>query len=508
MSAMSMAFETPVQPLQFTSLRQFQRSPLPATTTVSGRQDNCKHATERRMVCCRAATSELSVKPIVPQGDMDIPLITSLMNTVEWLTDYNNFYEKRFAKFGPMFKTNVLFNPMVVVTDETEVERLLKAEHKLVESAWPTSMRNLLGPNSILTAGKKGHKQQRQILSQAFTDAAMREYLPTIMAVATHTLEQWADSTEPLQFYSAARAFAFDIAATVLTGVRFDGDRLTRMREQFEVYSNGLFSVPIAIPGTPYGKAINARKIILDDIEQLILAAKEQNESAHSSGRKNAMQMLLEAKDEDGAMLTMDQLKDQVLTQLFAGHETTGATLSRVLPELQKNPEILTQLRAEQDRVINRHGDSITYDVLEDMPYADAIIKEVMRLHGIVDGVWRQALEDITVQGHSIRKGWTVQLMVKRAGLAVEDFKEDATEFKPARWLESDGQPLKTSPRGFMPFGGGPRICLGMLLAKMEMRALLALLARGYCVELDDPNEFWFQGFKPVNGLPGRVYKH
>ena len=62
---------------------------------------------------------------------------------------------------------------------------------------------------------------------QAFTDAAMREYLPTIMTVAMHTLEQWADSTEPLRFYSAARAFAFDIAATVLTGVRFDGDRLS-----------------------------------------------------------------------------------------------------------------------------------------------------------------------------------------------------------------------------------------------------------------------------------------
>ena len=62
---------------------------------------------------------------------------------------------------------------------------------------------------------------------QAFTDAAMREYLPTITTVAMHTLEQWADSTEPLQFYSAARAFAFDIAATVLTGVRFDGDRLS-----------------------------------------------------------------------------------------------------------------------------------------------------------------------------------------------------------------------------------------------------------------------------------------
>ncbi len=59
------------------------------------------------------------------------------------------------------------------------------------------------------------------------------------------------------------------------------------------------------------------------------------------------------------------------------------------------------------------------------------------------------------LRGHATAvQGWTVQLMVKRAGLAVEDFKEDATEFKPARWLESDGQPLKTSPRGFMPFGG------------------------------------------------------
>ena len=368
-----MTFETPIQPRQFTSLRHFQTNRLPASVSATGRKDNHKHETERRcvnnrtvlvvfkaqpltclcststvmrvtslahlcrMVRCRAATGELSVEPMVPQGDLEIPIITSLINTVEWLTDYNSFYEKRyellhpalmadlcskctlctplpadiwsalhengslrrFAKFGPMFKTNVLFNPMVVVTDETEVERLLKvkssygkiqlytppahdaactaslpcsphlcsshagcmalctsaasmcllpeslrmslyilvvkpqpthlcaessifsralpssaaccclsciaklavmqlcrrrttglslhsllhdghwlcivcdvkcggvqAEHKLVESAWPTSMRNLLGPNSILTAGKKGHKQQRQILSQ------------------------------------------------------------------------------------------------------------------------------------------------------------------------------------------------------------------------------------------------------------------------------------------------------------------------------------------------------
>ena len=146
----------------------------------------------------------------------------------------------------------------------------------------------------------------------------------------------------------------------------------------------------------------------------------------------------------------------------------------------------------------------------------DAVVKEVMRLFGIVDGIWRQSLEDITIQGHQIPKvrargqpnavcklrlgdavalascpswanklkepfrvmwdhassksamdlyasheqslrnaqGWTVQLMVKRSGLAAEEFQEDAYFFKPSRWLESDGQPLRTNPKGFMPFGG------------------------------------------------------
>ncbi|EIE23940.1 cytochrome P450 [Coccomyxa subellipsoidea C-169] len=395
---------------------------------------------------------------------------------------------------------------MVVVTDENEVRRLLQAEHKLVESAWPESMRNLLGPNAILTAPAKAHKKQRQILSQAFTEAAMRLYLPTILDVSRYTMEQWAASKEPVLFYSAARAFAFDIAATVLTGTRFDGDTLVKMREEFDVYADGLFSLPLNIPGTPYGKAVKARAYIVAEIERLILDAKASNE-AQSTGRKNALRLLLDAQDENGEKLTMEQLKDQILTQLFAGHETTGATLSRVLPEIQRQPHIMARMRQEQAELIQKYGDEITYEMLEQMPYTDAVLKEVMRMHGIVDGVWRQALEDLEIQGCRVPKGWTVQLMVKKAGLAMPEFQGDADRFDPSRWLE-DGAPLKKEPKGFMPFGEGPRKCLGMLLAKMEMRALLAVLARGYTVELDDPNEFWFQDFKPVNKLPGRVVKY
>ncbi|CAL8462567.1 g2100 [Coccomyxa elongata] len=456
---------------------------------------------------CHAASSGMSATPPVPEGDVDIPLLTGLANTIEWLSDYPEFYQKRFKKFGGLFKTNLLFNPMVVVTDENEVRRLLQAEHKLVESAWPQSMHNLLGPNAILTAPAKAHKKQRQILSQAFTDAAMRLYLPTVLDVCRYTLAQWSASEEPVLFYSAARAFAFDVAATVLTGTRFDGNTLVRMREDFDVYADGLFTVPLEIPGTPYAKAVKARKNILAEIERLILDAKASNE-AQSRGRKNALRLLLDAEDENGEKLTMEQLKDQILTQLFAGHETTGATLARVLPEIQKQPHILAKMRQEQAELIQEFGDDITYDVLERMPYTDAVLREVMRLHGIVDGVWRQALEDLEVQGRRVPKGWTVQLMVKQAGLDMPEFAADADRFRPERWLEDSGAPVKKEPKGFMPFGEGPRKCLGMLLAKMEMRALLAVLAREYTVELEDPDESWFQGFKPVNKLPGRVYKY
>ena len=110
-------------------------------------------------------------------------------------------------------------------------------------------------------------------------------------------------------------------------------------------------------------------------------------------------------------------------------------------------------------------------------------------------------------KGMHFSQGWTLQLMVRRASMELPEFAADAHVFRPERWLNDKGCPFAREPKGFMPFGDGPRKCLGMPLAKTELRVLLAALARGFDFELEDPNEPWCMGFRPINDLPGRVWK-
>lgn len=188
--------------------------------------------------------------------------------------------------------------------------------------------------------------------------------------------------------------------------------------------------------------------------------------------------------------MTDAELRDELMTLLAAGHETTATELSWTFDVILRNPRVLHRLRAEIDGAVDR----------DRLPYVDATIKEALRLHPVVPAVARRLKRDTVVAGHRVEAG---TLLVPAVWLTHRqpDLYPDPDEFRPERFLGK-----KPDPYAFLPFGGGIRRCIGMAFALFEMRVVLsAILAR---VELEPedrrPARTVLRGFThaPRGGVP------
>jgi len=214
--------------------------------------------------------------------------------------------------------------------------------------------------------------------------------------------------------------------------------------------------------------------------------------------------------------------------------DTTATSLMLAVRRLALHPDVLSKARAEQADIIAQHGPEFTIETLRHMRYLDGILKETIRLQSPVQIVFRRAVQDFEIGGgYLIPAGRKILVHVGEAivnderWLGSDNIKNNyngdnmsttATDsnttettsfpkdvFMPERWLTDQG----AKSGGWLPFGGGPRLCPGQQLAWTEMKLMLATLARGYTVELVDPNEKWdiFPLQKPKQGMPIRVTK-
>lgn len=231
--------------------------------------------------------------------------------------------------------------------------------------------------------------------------------------------------------------------------------------------------------------------------------------------------MLSAVDPETGERATRDELRDQILTQLFAGHETTGTTIARLLRELDSRPELLQKLRDEQARCVADFGPALSPQAMGAMRLTDATVAETLRTWPIVNGVFRAALKDLevkTAEGSKFRvpQGWRLLLMISSTTRESVPSAAELSNFDPERWLTPSTAPSTSAsaPGGgggssssssssfYAPFGAGPHICLGMGLALQELRAVLALLVRDYEWEVADKEERWEPPMLPEKGLP------
>lgn len=440
--------------------------------------------------------SGISTKLQEPNGSFGLPL---LGESLEWRKDLSGFFAERHEKHGMVFKSHIFGNKTVVVSDPMQICRILQAEDKLAEIAMPEGFTSLL-PNSLFSVTKDEHRQARRMLVPAYAESSMRLYHPLVLEVVSSILQEAAEEKQAVQGYKLCRTLAFDVAATVLLGVRWDREIQTKLRHEFTVFIQGAFALlPVEIPGSRFKRAKDAQRYIngvvsgvIEDNRQRLVNAKTLSEGGGAKKwQRSVLQAMLEARDDDGHPLSEEVLQDQVLGQLFAGHETTAAIMTHLLQRIKANPQVLARMKQEQENLIAQHGAELTEVAVTQMPYIDAVIKECLRLHDPATLVFRRALQDIAVGDNLvIPKGWSIQLHLEQAQRNVKAFEADATLFRPERFLDTDHQLNRKEPEGYAPWGAGPRKCMGVSLATAEMRIFLALLARDY--EWDcDAEEKW-----------------
>jgi cytochrome P450 len=227
---------------------------------------------------------------------------------------------------------------------------------------------------------------------------------------------------------------------------------------------------------------------------------------AEATDRGDVLSMLLAARDEDdGTGLDDRQVRDEVMTLILAGHETTANTLAWTFHLLLDHPDAAGRLRDELDRVLA--GRSPTMQDLPNLPYALAVLKESMRLYPPAYVVGRQAIRDVQLGPHTVRAG--TLLLVNIFGMHHRaDLFPDPERFAPERFL-GDGE--KQLPRGaYLPFGAGARICIGNHFALMEAHLLLAALAQRVRFERRGPAQIAPEPLvtlRPRGGLPVRAVR-
>ena len=361
-----------------------------------------------------------------------------------------DFVRRRFDRYGDVFETVLAGQPQIFLKGAEAAGELL-AQSEALEGWWPSTVRQLLGELSLSSCNGEAHLARRRAVGQLFTAAALRTYVPGITALCDGLVAELAAAKGPVALMDRMRPFAFAVIAQVVLGLGAAEQKA--LFDDFELWSGGLFSLPFAWPGTPLARAKGARKRLLRRIRSLL----------------PSIEPLKGACDEAGQPLGDEDLVEQLLLLLFAGYETTASSLGCLLLMLLQHPEAIGWLQEEIDAL----PWPLAPDQLEQLERAerlDAVVKEVMRLIPPVGGLFRRTTAPVRLLGYEIPAGRVIQVNISgthrdpRVYAVPEEFQAD-------RHLR---QPLKAP--GYIPFGGGPRVCLGRPLAELEIRLLAVRL--------------------------------
>ena len=380
------------------------------------------------------------------------------------------FAQERFATHGDVFETSLLGQRLIFIRGDAAIGDLFR-QGDAVEGWWPESVRRLLGSRSLANRNGEAHKARRRVVGQLFSSAALQRYSPAIVQQVNALAQELGASSEPLALADRMRRFAFAVIASTVLGLD-DQDR-DALFVDFEIWTKALFSVPIALPGSPFAKALAARERLLERLKQVLNSA---------DGSRGGLDLIRGGLDEAGIPLSDDDLVEQLLLLLFAGYETTASSLSCLMRELLLQPELDTWLRSETSALTwppTAEEATTAFDSSR-APRLNALVQEVMRMTPPVGGFFRRTTRAITLADVEIPADRVIQVALAASN---RHGSGDLDVFRPSRHLDDNpGGPT------LMPFGGGERVCLGKALAELEIRLMVVGLLQQVELQLS-PNQ-------------------
>lgn len=403
-----------------------------------------------------------------------------LGNMIGYATDPLGYLTRCSREYGDVVRLRFPGTLAYLITHPDHIEQILvKNNRNFIKDKYTREELSVLGSGLLISEGDFW-RRQRRLAQPAFHRRRIEAYGETMVSFTERMLEGWRDG-EVRDVHREMMRLTLEIVAKTLldadiAGEAEDvGEAMGEIMDYFSDQGSGSFLrlLPERFP-TPgnvrYRRAVRR----LDGIIYSII--EERRRSGADTG--DLLSMLLHAEDEHGNRMDPQQLRDEVMTVVLAGHETTAIALSWTFYLLGENPEAETKLLAELEEVLD--GRTPTVGDLPRLRYADAVIKESMRLYPPAWAIGREALGECEIGGYRVPT--KTQMFISQYVTHRDSrFFDDPEIFDPSRWL--DGRTQSLPHYAYFPFGGGPRLCIGSNFARMEAVLLLAAIAREFRLE-------------------------
>jgi cytochrome P450 len=399
------------------------------------------------------------MKAALPPG----PTEPRLAQMMQWISRPMAFATKQRDRYGDAFTANIDGHPWVMLGDPEDIRTVFTAGPQRTNAGEANAvLRPTLGSHSLLLLDGEEHLRQRKLMLPAFHGERIERYREIMRDATERAVASWR-AGEPFALRPHTQAITFEVIVRAVFGVD-DVGAMARLREPLRRMLDWagnpapLLLVAVVGPDNPVVRRVIARRYLEPVDRELYALIAARREAPDLAEREDVLSTLLLARDEDGEPMSDVELRDELLTLLVAGHETTATSLAWAVERLVRHPGAL-------DRVAT------------DAEYADAVVKETLRLRPVVAIVLRRLLEPLQVAGRELPAGTTVApciLLVHRR----EDLYPEPDAFRPERFLR---EPPGTY--SWIPFGGGVRRCLGAAFAQVEMQVVLETIARSARLE-------------------------
>jgi len=435
------------------------------------------------------------------------PRTPSLLQTLHLIAQPAKFLDDCAQRYGDPFTVRVLgFNspPVVFFSSPQAIQEIFAAPAKQFDFKRATHVfRPLMGDHSVVLQEGRSHQRQRQLLMPPFHGDRLQTYGELICEITEQVISEWAPGSTRLM-HNVMPEITLQIILRVVFGLD-PGPRYCKLKELLgtllddvttPLYSS-LFFFPALQrdlgPWSPWGYFRRRRQ----EIDNLIYAEIQERRRQPDAGRSDILSLLIAARDDTGQSMTDAELRDQLVSLLLLGYETTAAVLAWIFHLIHDSPQVLQKLRAE----LHALGKAPDPEGIAQLPYLTAVCQETLRIYPIgMICVPRMVKQPLAVAGYEFDAGTILVPCIYLAHRRPQVYPEPEC-FRPERF-----QAQKYSPYEYLPFGGGSRGCIGMAFSMYEMKLVLGTILLHF--ELSSANRHPVQPVRrgitlvPSGGVP------
>lgn len=382
-------------------------------------------------------------------------------------------------RYGDVFSVRMPYGPhgsmvtVVLFADPEHIREIFAGPTNVFHAGeGNAALLDVMGEHSLLLLDEDGHVRAKRLLMPAFTGRAMDGYREMVAELAVEGINDWPERGNIIAA-ERMQAITLEIIIRVIFGIR-DDERLTELRPLVaRVAAAGIvdmlgWTYPVLQRLPPWSRFAASLK----RLDELLYAEITERRRDQDAAERADLLSRMMRPDANGEALTDAELRDQLVTFLLAGHETTATTLSWVLHELAHRPEMQERARAAAERT-DSEGDS----------FLEAVVKETMRLRPVIFQATRTLTQPVEIAGYKLAAGVVVSPALGLMGTHIEHH-DDPLIFRPERFLGTS-----PAPNTWIPFGGGPRRCIGATFSLMESVEILREILTRYDLAPRDPEE-------------------